>query len=90
MEKCVPLFLTAKGRERRGVSYAIRLPANDVLSGPSKTCSPAPAGRPSHAPLVRYRKPQLDWLKPAVKTGFGKESAVPVHRRPSWLARHSW
>lgn len=72
------------------MSYAIRLPANDVLERAIEDLLPAPAGRPSHAPLVRYRKSPLDWLKPAVKTGFGKESAVPAHRRPSWLARHSW
>jgi hypothetical protein len=63
------------------VSYAIRLPANDVLERAIEDLLP---------PLVRHRKSQLDWLKPAVKTGFGKESAVPAHRRPSWLARHSW
>jgi Transposase DDE domain group 1 len=37
--------------ERRGVRYAIRLPANDVL----ERRITRPRGRPSHAPLVRFR-----------------------------------
>src|SRR2546427_9564182 len=41
--------------ERRGVSYAIRLPANDVLERTIEDLLTRPRGRPSHAPLVRYR-----------------------------------
>src|SRR5262249_11188023 len=39
--------------ERRGVRYAIRLPANDVLVRQIKDLLTRPRGRPSHAPLVR-------------------------------------
>jgi hypothetical protein len=41
--------------ERRGVAYAIRLPANDVLERAIADLLTRPRGRPSHAPLVRYR-----------------------------------
>src|SRR5262249_60794413 len=41
--------------ERRGVRYAIRLPANDVLERRIEGLLTWPRGRPSHAPLVRYR-----------------------------------
>ena len=41
--------------ERRGVRYAIRLPANDVLERRIGDLLTRPRGRPSHAPLVRYR-----------------------------------
>jgi hypothetical protein len=41
--------------ERRGVRYAIRLPANDVLERQIEDLLTRPRGRPSHAPLVRYR-----------------------------------
>jgi hypothetical protein len=41
--------------ERRGVRYAIRLPANDVLERRIEDQLTRPRGRPSHAPLVRYR-----------------------------------
>src|SRR5262249_8816698 len=41
--------------ERRGVAYAIRLPANDVLERAIDDLLTRPRGRPSHAPLVRYR-----------------------------------
>src|SRR5262245_59322624 len=41
--------------ERRGVRYAIRLPANDVLDRQIEDLLTRPRGRPSHAPLVRYR-----------------------------------
>jgi hypothetical protein len=41
--------------ERRGVAYAIRLPANDVLERAVEDLLTGPRGRPSHAPLVRYR-----------------------------------
>jgi hypothetical protein len=41
--------------ERRGVRYAIRLPANDVLERVIGDLLTRPRGRPSHAPLVRYR-----------------------------------
>jgi Transposase DDE domain group 1 len=41
--------------ERREVRYAIRLPANDVLGRSIEDLLTRPRGRPSHAPLVRYR-----------------------------------
>ena len=41
--------------ERRGVRYAIHLPANDVLERRIEDLLTRPRGRPSHAPLVRYR-----------------------------------
>jgi len=41
--------------ERRGVRYAIRLPANQVLERRIEDLLTRPRGRPSHAPLVRYR-----------------------------------
>jgi Transposase DDE domain group 1 len=41
--------------EHRGVRYAIRLPANDVLERHIEDLLTRPRGRPSHAPLVRYR-----------------------------------
>ena len=44
-----------EGLERRGVRYAIRLPANDVLMRQIEDLLTRPRGRPSHAPLVRYR-----------------------------------
>lgn len=40
--------------ERRGVRYAIRLPANDVLERRIEDLLTRPRGRPSYAPLVRY------------------------------------
>ena len=41
--------------ERLEVRYAIRLPANDVLERRIEDLLTRPRGRPSHAPLVRYR-----------------------------------
>ena len=41
--------------EQRGVTYAIRLPANQVLERAIEDLLVRPRGRPSHAPLVRYR-----------------------------------
>lgn len=41
--------------EQRGVPYAIRLPANQVLERAIEDLLTRPRGRPSHAPLVRYR-----------------------------------
>ncbi len=53
--------------ERRGVAYAIRLPANDVLERAVEDLLVRPRGRPSHAPLVRYRSFQYQaasWDRP--------------------------
>ena len=53
--------------ERRGVRYAIRLPANDVLERQIEDLLTRPRGRPSHAPLVRYRSFQYQaasWDRP--------------------------
>ena len=44
-----------KALERRGVQYAIRLPADDVLERRIDDLLTRPRGGPSHAPLVRYR-----------------------------------
>jgi hypothetical protein len=50
--RCPPLY---ESLERRGVRYAIRLPANDVLERSIEDLVTRPRGRPSYAPLVRYR-----------------------------------
>src|SRR6202158_116001 len=53
--------------ERRGVPYAIRLPANDVLGLAIEDLLIRPRGRPSYAPLVRYRSFQYQaasWDRP--------------------------
>ena len=53
--------------ERRGVAYAIRLPANDVLERAIEDLLTRPRGRPSHAPLERYRSFQYraaSWDRP--------------------------
>lgn len=47
--------------------YAIRLPANDVLERQIEDLLTRPRGRPSHAPLVRYRSFQYQaasWDRP--------------------------
>jgi len=41
--------------EQRGVRYAIRLSANDVLERRIEDLLTRPRGRPSYAPLIRYR-----------------------------------
>ncbi len=56
-----------KALEGRGVAYAIRLPANDVLERAIEDLLTRPRGRPSHAPLVRYRSFQYQatsWDRP--------------------------
>src|SRR3990170_3375690 len=61
----LPAFYEAL--ERRGVAYAIRLPANDVLERAIEDLLTRPRGRPSHAPLVRYRSFQYQaasWDRP--------------------------
>ncbi len=53
--------------ERRSVRYAIRLPANDVLERQIEDLLTRPRGRPSSAPLVRYRSFQYQaasWDRP--------------------------
>jgi hypothetical protein len=53
--------------EQRGVAYAIRLPANDVLERAIADLLTRPRGRPSYAPLVRYRSFQYQvasWDRP--------------------------
>ena len=53
--------------EQRGVAYAIRLPANDVLERRIEDLLVRPPGRPSYAPLVRYRSFQYQaasWDQP--------------------------
>src|SRR5229473_2735834 len=53
--------------ERRGVRYAIRLPANDVLERAIEDLLVRPRGRPSYAPLVRYRSfayQAASWARP--------------------------
>lgn len=41
--------------EKRGVKYAIRIPANDTLEREIAELLTRPVGRPSHKPVVRYR-----------------------------------
>ncbi len=41
--------------EKRGVKYAIRIPANDSLQRDIADLLTRPVGRPSHRPLVRYK-----------------------------------
>jgi Transposase DDE domain group 1 len=53
--------------ERRGLRYAIRLPANDVLERQIADLLTRSRGRPSHAPLVRYRSFEChaaSWRRP--------------------------
>jgi DDE family transposase len=53
--------------ERRGVAYAIRLPANQVLERAIEDLLTRPRGRPSRAPLVRYRSSHYQaasWNRP--------------------------
>ncbi len=53
--------------ERRRVRYAIRLPANDVLERAVEDLLTRPRGRPSYAPLVRYRSfayQAASWSRP--------------------------
>jgi hypothetical protein len=53
--------------ERRDVAYAIRLPANQVLERTIEDLLTRPRGRPSYAPLVRYRSFQYQaasWDRP--------------------------
>ncbi len=53
--------------EQRGVAYAIRLPANQVLERAIEDLLTRPRGRPSHAPLVRYRSFEYQaasWSRP--------------------------
>jgi hypothetical protein len=53
--------------ERRGVRYAIRLPANGVLERAVEALLVRPRGRPNYAPLVRYRSLQYQaasWDRP--------------------------
>jgi len=43
--------------EERGVKYAIRIPANDSLERDIAELLSRPVGRPTHKPLVRYKRP---------------------------------
>jgi hypothetical protein len=53
--------------EQRSVDYAIRLPANQVLERAIEDLLTRPRGRPSRAPLVRFRSLQYQaasWDRP--------------------------
>ena len=53
--------------EQRGVAYAIRLPANQVLARATEDLLTRPRGRPGRAPLVRYRSfhyQAVSWDRP--------------------------
>src|SRR6266853_193800 len=53
--------------EERDVAYAIRLPANQVLERTIEDLLTRPRGRPSYAPLVRYRSfhyQAVSWDRP--------------------------
>jgi hypothetical protein len=41
--------------EGRGVKYAIRIPANDILERGIAELLPRPLGRPSHKPVILYK-----------------------------------
>ena len=41
--------------EERGVKYAIRIPANDILQRDIEELLKRPVGRPSKKPLVEYK-----------------------------------
>jgi hypothetical protein len=41
--------------EGRGVKYAIRIPANDILERDIAELLPRPVGRPSHKPVIRLK-----------------------------------
>ena len=41
--------------EERGVKYAIRIPANEILERDVAELLTWPVGRPSHKPVVRYK-----------------------------------
>jgi len=41
--------------EGRGVKYAIRIPANDILGRDIAELLPRPVGRPSHKPVIRLK-----------------------------------
>jgi hypothetical protein len=41
--------------EKRGVKYAIRIPANDGLERDIAELFPRPVGRPSQKPLIEYK-----------------------------------
>lgn len=66
----------------RSVRYAIRLPANDVLERAVEDLLVRPRGRPSYAPLVRYRSFQYQ----AAGTGHGS----PTIRAPISTVRPDW
>jgi Transposase DDE domain group 1 len=57
--------------ERRGVAYAMRLPANDVLERAIEDLLVRSRGRPSHAPLVSMSKAPMWRVRcpPGVKPG---------------------
>src|SRR5712692_3198974 len=60
-------FRPCMKRWQRGVAYAIRLPANQVLERMIEDLLTRPRGRPSYAPLVRYRSFQYratSWDRP--------------------------
>jgi hypothetical protein len=42
--------------EEREVKYAIRLPANECLERDIAELPTRPVGRPSHKPVVRYKR----------------------------------
>jgi hypothetical protein len=44
-----------EAREKRGVNYAIRMPANDSLEQDISELLTRPVGRPSHKPVVWYK-----------------------------------
>src|SRR5262249_40376238 len=78
-------------RERREVRYAIRLPANDVLMRQIEDLLTRSRGRPSHAPLVRYRSgrrpgrpdPGGKWRASGGRTAFPTPRCRGREGRPS-------
>ena len=86
-----------KALEQRGVAYAIRLPANDVLERRMEDLLVRPRGRPSHTPLVRYRSfsyQAASWDRPRrviakIEHHLGELFPAPAHpaaRHPKLVA----
>jgi len=74
--------------ERRGVGYAIRLPANDVLVRQIEDLLTRPRGRPTHAPLVRHRSFQYQaasWDRPRLVIAKVEHHLGELFRRVGFI-----
>jgi hypothetical protein len=85
--------------EQRGVRYAIRLPANDILERAIDDLLVRPGGQPSYAPLVRHRSFQYQaasWDQsrrpprhPRAPRRSGRPRLAPARERPPSLRPQS-